>query len=137
MATKIYKLNQPRNSATFPLYTNNGKMRADYTFKDGNQLMRQPARCTLRDEFYQNLLEDSALFKNGIITLERVIDENAKTKKSEGPKREQVEEVTSPEQAIEYVFNTFGIVVKSGKQAVKIAAQKGVDFPNIKEKENN
>ena len=57
MVTKIYKLNQPLNSAEFPLYANNGKMKVDYVFKDGNQLMKQPARCTLRNKFYQDLLE--------------------------------------------------------------------------------
>lgn len=110
-------------------------MKVNYVFKDGNQLMRQPARCTLRGEFYQNLLEESTLFQNGIITLERVIEDEKKTsKKAAAPQKEQVEDVVSPEQAINYVFNTWGIVVKSGKQAVKIAAQKGVEFPFLKEK---
>ena len=137
MATKIYKLNQKRNIAIFDIPVNNGKMTVTYTFKDGNQFMpNMPARCTLRDEFYQNLLEESDLFKRGIIKLERVIDDEAKAAKKNEPKREQNEDVTSPEQAIEYCFNTWGIVVKSGKQAVKIAAQKGVDFPNLKEKDN-
>lgn len=135
MATKIYRLNQSKNSAEFPLYANNGKMKVNYVFKDGNQLMRQPARCTLRGEFYQDLLEESTLFQNGIITLERVIeDEKKASKKSATPQKEQVEDVVSPEQAINYVFNTWGIVVKSGKQAVKIASQKGVEFPYLKEK---
>ena len=135
MATKIYRLNQSKNSAEFPLYANNGKMKVNYVFKDGNQLMRQPARCTLRGEFYQDLLEASTLFQNGIITLERVIeDEGKKSSKAAAQKKEAVDTVTSPEQAIEYVFNTWGIVVKSGKQAVKIASQKGVEFPNLKEK---
>ena len=138
MATKIYKLNQSLNSAEFPLYTNQGKMKINYVFKDGNQLMRQPARCTLTNEFYQNLLESSDLFRRGVVKLERVIDENAKgTKKDETPKKNQVDEVTSPEQAISYVFNTWGIVVKNGKQAVKIASQKGVEFPYLKEKSND
>lgn len=139
MATKIYKLNQKKNIAIFELAANNGKMKVTYTFKDGNQFLpNMPARCTLRDEFYQNLLESSDLFKRGIVKLERTIDENAKgTKKTEAPKKSQVDEVTSPEQAIEYVFNTWGIVVKNGKQAVKIANQKGVEFPNLIEKNND
>jgi hypothetical protein len=137
MATKIYKLNQKRNIAIFDIPANGGKMTVTYTFKDGNQFMpNMPARCTLRNEFYQTLLEESNLFQRGIISLERVIEENQKSAKKEEPKKEQNEEITSPEQAIEYVFNTWGIVVKSGKQAVKIASQKGVEFPNLKEKEN-
>ena len=138
MATKIYKLNQKKNVAIFDIPANNGKMTVTYTFKDGNQFMpNMPARCTLRDEFYQNLLESSDLFKRGIVKLERTIDENAKpSKKASVPQKNQIDEVTSPEQAIEYCFNTWGIVVKSGKQAVKIANQKGVEFPNLTEKNN-
>jgi hypothetical protein len=137
MATKIYKLNQKKNSAIFNLTANDGKMTVTYTFKDGNQFMpNMPARCMLRNEFYQDLLESSDLFKRGVVKLERVIEDNPK----EEPKKvqkQQVEEITSPDQAIEYVFNTWGIVVKSGKQAVKIASQKGVEFPNLKEKNND
>ena len=137
MATKIYKLNQKRNIAIFDIPANEGKMMVTYTFKDGNQFMpNMPARCTLRNEFYQTLLEESNLFQRGIVSLERVIEENQKSAKKEEPKKEQNEDITSPEQAIEYVFNTWGIVVKSGKQAIKIASQKGVEFPNLKEKEN-
>jgi hypothetical protein len=138
MATKIYKLNQKKNVAIFDIPANDGKMMVTYTFKDGNQFMpNMPARCTLRDEFYQNLLESSDLFKRGIIKLERVIDENAKApKKADEPQKKQEDEVTSPEQAIAYCYNTWGIVVKNGKQAVKIASQKGVEFPNLKEKNN-
>ena len=135
MATKIYKLNQKRNIAIFDIPANGGKMMVTYTFKDGNQFMpNMPARCTLRDEFYQKLLEESSLFKRGIVKLERVIDDNAKTPERKNDQKKQEDAVKSPEQAIEYVFNTWGITVKSGKQAVKIASQKGVEFPNLKEK---
>lgn len=137
MATKIYKLNQNKNSAVFQLGANSGKMVVKYAFTDGNMFTKIPARCMLRDEFYQYLLENSDLFKNGIIKLERVIDDNAKSPKKTGPQKKQEDEVTSPEQAISYVFNTWGIVVKNGKQAVKIASQKGVEFPNLKEKSND
>ena len=138
MATKIYKLNQKKNSAIFNLSANDGKMQVTYTFKDGNQFMpNMPARCMLRNEFYQDLLEDSDLFKRGVIVLERTIEDSPKTTADNTPQKKQVEEITSPDQAIEYVFNTWGIVVKSGKQAVKIASQKGVEFPNLKEKNND
>jgi hypothetical protein len=98
-------------------------------------MANMPARCTLRGEFYQNLLESTPMFQNGVIKLERVIeDKPKKAQKTEGEEKKQIDTVTSPEQAIEYVFNTWGIVVKNGKQAVKIASQKGVEFPFLKEK---
>jgi hypothetical protein len=137
MATKIYKLNQKKNSAIFNLTANDGKMVVTYTFKDGNQFMpNMPARCMLRNEFYQDLLESSDLFKRGVIKLDRIIEDSPK-EETKTVQKQQVEEITSPDQAIEYVFNTWGIVVKSGKQAVKIASQKGVEFPNLKEKNND
>ena len=137
MATKIYKLNQKKNSAIFNLTANDGKMTVTYTFKDGNQFMpNMPARCMLRNEFYQDLLESSDLFKKGVIKLDRIIEDSPK-EETKTVQKQQVEEITSPDQAIEYVFNTWGIVVKSGKQAVKIASQKGVEFPNLKEKGND
>jgi hypothetical protein len=138
MATKIYKLNQKKNVAIFDIPANDGKMMVTFTFKDGNQFMpNMPARCVLHNEFYQNLLESSSLFKRGVVVLERTIDDEAKTEAPKEPKKQQVDEVTSPEQAIEYVFNTWGVVVKSGKQAVKVASQKGVEFPFLKEKTND
>jgi len=138
MTTKIYKLNQKKNVAIFDIPANDGKMMVTFTFKDGNQFMpNMPARCVLRNEFYQNLLESSDLFKRGIVVLERTIDDEAKNDAPKEPKKQMVEEITSPEQAIEYVFNTWGIVVKSGNQAVKVASKKGVEFPFLKEKNND
>ena len=138
MATKIYKLNQKKNVAIFDIPANDGKMMVTFTFKDGNQFMpNMPARCVLRNEFYQSLLEKSDLFKRGVVVLERTIDDNTKTEAPQEPKKKMVDSVTSPELAIEYVFNTWGVVVKSGKQAVKVASQKGVEFPNLKEKTND
>ena len=138
MATKIYKLNQKKNVAIFDIPANGGKMMVTFTFKDGNQFMpNMPARCVLRNEFYQSLLEKSDLFKRGVVVLERTIDDEAKAEAPKEQKKQEVDSVTSPEQAIEYVFNTWGIVVKSGKQAVKVASQKGVEFPFLKEKTND
>lgn len=135
MATKIYKLNQKKNVAIFDVSANNGKMTVTFTFKDGNQFMaNMPARCTLRNEFYQSVLEGTPLFKSGVISLERTIEDKPKKAAKVENTAKQEESVTSPEQAIEYVFNTWGIVVKNGKQAVKIASQKGVEFPFLKEK---
>lgn len=136
MATKIYKLDQKKNSATFSLSANNGKMQIEYTFKDGNQLTRTPARCTLRNEFYQSVLEGSALFQNGVIKLERTIKDETKAE-TKGSEYKDVDDITSPEQAIEYVFNTWGLVVKTAKQAKSFANKKGYDFPNLKEKNND
>ena len=130
MATKIYKLNSNMNSATFPLYANNGKMKVDYTFKDGNQLMRQPARCTLHDKFYQDLLEGSDLFKRGVIAIERTLD----AEKPAAPAKKRlrnIEGVTTAKEAIDFVLNTWAVKVTSARQAKDFANKQGYDFPNL------
>lgn len=134
MATKVYKLNQPKNSASFTLTTNHGRMAVGYEFKGGNQTTKVAATCTLTSEFYQQLLENSALFKNGVVKLERVF-EKKEGGKVEKPKLKEVDGITSPDQAIQYVFENWGAVVKTAKEAVRIAKAKGVGFPNLKEKE--
>lgn len=134
MATKVYKLNQPKISATFTLTTNHGRMSVGYEFKGGNQMTKVPATCTLNSEFYQQLLENSSLFKRGIVKLERVIEKKAPVKTESKPQPKVEDGVTSPEQAIEYVFDTWGAVVKTSKEAIRVAKAKGVEFPNLKEK---
>ena len=130
MATKIYKLNSGKNSATFRLFANNGKMEVGYTFKDGNQLMRQPARCALNNKFYQDLLEDSALFKRGVISVERVIND---TPAAAPAKKElkAIEGVNTAREAIEFVLSTWAVKVTTGKQARDFANKQGYDFPNL------
>lgn len=135
MATKVYRLNQPKNSATFTLHTNHGRMTIGYEFKGGNQTNKVPATCTLTNEFHQYLLENSELYKNGIVKLERTFDES-KPSKEEPATMKEVDDVTSPEQAIEFVYNNWGVTAKSIKQAIKVANAKGVTFPNLKEKTN-
>jgi hypothetical protein len=87
----------------------------------------------LKNEFYQQILENSAIFKNGIVKIDRILEEKKADSKKEEKTTLAVEEITSPDQAIEYVFNHWGTVVKTGKQAATIAAKKGVTFPNMKE----
>jgi site-specific recombinase XerD len=90
MATKIYKLTQKKNVAIFDIPANDGKMMVTFTFKDGNQFMpNMPARCMLRNKFYQDLLERSDLFKRGVVVLERTINDEEKTEPVETPKKKQ------------------------------------------------
>lgn len=131
MATKIYKLNSGKNSATFRLYANNGKMEVGYTFKDGNQLMRQPARCALSNKFYQDLLESSELFKRGAISVERVIKEETEAAPAKKAQLKAIEGVNTAREAIDFVLNTWAVKVTTGKQAKEFANKQGYDFPNM------
>jgi len=131
MATKVYKLNQPKNTATFTLYANHGRMPVGYEFKGGNQTTKVPATCTLRNEFYQKLLEESPLFKDGIIKIERTIKDGKAEAKQEEKKYKLVENVKTAEEAVEFIANTWGVRMTSAKQAKSFANKKGYDFPNL------
>lgn len=131
MATKVYKLNQPKNTATFTLYANHGRLPVHYEFKGGNQTTKVAATCTLRNEFYQLLLEHSDLYKNGIVKLERSFNDKEVQAPVADKALKPVENIKTAEQAVEYVANTWAVAVKNGKQAKSFANKKGYDFPNL------
>lgn len=131
---KIYKLNQPKNTATFDLTGKNGN-RVRYIFKDGNQLNRIPARCVLENEYCQWLLENSKLFKDGIIKLERTIGDEKPVEAPKTKTLKAVDSVNTLEKAIEYIANTWAGKVTTIKQANNFAEKMGYCFPNLKAKE--
>ena len=133
MAKKIYKLMQRRNEVSFTLIGRNGKNRVRYNFSQGNAAVGNPARLVLTNEYYQQLLEGSELFKRGLIKVERVEeDKKVFKKKEENKEMKKVDEVKTAADAIEYVANEFGEVAKTKAEAKRIAADKGVEFPNLK-----
>lgn len=130
---KIYKLNQAKTTATFTLTTNGGKMTVGYKFQDGNPIVGVPARLALDNQFAQDLLESSPLFKRRIVVLERTIKDEEPQKNDK--KLAHVKGVTNVAQAVDYIANTYGVTVKTTKQAVEFAAKHGFDFPEMKVKE--
>jgi hypothetical protein len=125
---KTYKLMQRKNYASFVLVGKTGNM-VRYNFTGGNAISSIPARLSLKDEYCQMLLEESDLFKTGVIKLEKTTsDPVAKT----APKMIMVEDVKTVSQAVDYVANSWGVVVKTAKQAKEFVNKKGYDFPNLK-----
>lgn len=128
MPTKIYRLNQRKNTASFTLVGKLGN-HVRYNFERGNAMTGIPARCVLADEYCQKLLEESELFNN-IVVLERVI-------KDDKPKEEEkelihIDDVTSVSQAVSYVADNWGKRVTTARQAINVAKENGYDFPNLK-----
>ena len=125
---KTYKLMQRKNYASFVLVGKTGNM-VRYNFTGGNAISSIPARLSLKDEYCQMLLEDSDLFKTGVIKLEKTTsDPVAKS----APKMIMVNDVKTVSQAVDYVANSWGVVVKTAKQAKEFVNKKGYDFPNLK-----
>ena len=105
-----------------------------YIFERGSVVTNTPARLTLKTQYAQDLLEESELFKTGMVILERIDNDG---QKKEEPKVEYKNEdsIKTVTQAVDYVAETWCEVVKTAKQAKEYAQKHGVDFPNLKVKQ--
>ena len=90
----------------------------------------KPATIMLRSQYSQDLLESSDIFQKGYVKLIRVGEggENAivETKESE-----KIEDITSPEQLIEFVATKLEKVYQRPEAALNYAKTKGYEFPNL------
>lgn len=148
---KVYLYNLPANNIQFSLYGKGGN-EVIYHFRNGNITLNQAAYFMTSDPYFQMVLEDSQLFKDGTITYDKdtarlVATETAAKKVEEAAKAVSAEEedyatedglativpeVKSVAQAVNYVQENFGEVARTAAQARSIAAQHGVSFPNLK-----
>lgn len=130
MAKKIYKLMQRKNQVSFTLIGKGGNM-VRFNFTQGNAAVGTPAKLVLTEKYYQMLLEDSDLFKRGVVKIDRVVKEEKKVEEKPA-ETIKVEEVKTAADAIEYVANNFGEVAKTKAEAKRMAEGHGVEFPNLK-----
>ncbi|MBQ7685215.1 MAG: hypothetical protein IJT48_12080 [Bacteroidaceae bacterium] len=127
---KTYQLTTPARNSSFVLRgkTNNAQR---FNFSGGDPMTGKYATLSLQSKYSQDLLEGSDLFKQGYVKLLRV-DDGGETPVAGEPQRTVVEEVTSPEQLIEYVASTLEKVYQRPEAALNYAKQKGYEFPNVK-----
>lgn len=131
---KIYKLTTKHNYASFVLTGVRGNT-VRYDFTKGNVLANTPAKLALENEYAQQLLENSQLFSNGTVKLERVISDNADAGKEKKKQLKKVMSVTNVTEAIEYMANNYSVKVKNTKEAIKEAEARDIVFPKLKTKE--
>ena len=126
---KTYKLTQALRNSSFVLRGKTGNAQR-FNFSGGDPLTGKPATLMLRSQYSQDLLEQSELFKKGYIQLIRT-DEGGE--KVQAPKVEvtPIEDITSPEQLIEFVAIKLEKPYKDPKFALKYAESKGHTFPNL------
>lgn len=67
---KTYKYNANRNTVSHILQGKNG-VTVRYNFERGNVITKQKPELILKNEYAQNLLENSELFQKGLVTLVR------------------------------------------------------------------
>lgn len=126
---KTYILTRPYHNYSFVLANKSG-LRLRYDFTGGNSLTNTPAQKVLHGQYAQELLESSEEFKSGFVKLLRV-DEGGETPKFVEVKKTIVEEVTSPEQLIEYVALNLDKTYQRPDAALEYAKKKGYEFPNL------
>lgn len=77
---KIYQLRKPQN--TFEVTLKYKGVGVRVTFVDGNTYNDIPAKCYTSDPFKQKAIENSQMFKNREIVLERIVEDKAPKKQT-------------------------------------------------------
>ena len=129
---KIYRYNQLRNTAKIDSCSNGG-LRGTLVFDQGNVFTKEFPTVQVRTAFWQQVIEDSKLFKDGVIKLVQTIKEDSVLNPNVLPdKLKEIEDVTTVEQAIDYLASEYGVVAKTKLKAINEAHKHGIDFPNLK-----
>lgn len=104
---KVYRYIANRNSVSHILQGKNG-VTVRYNFERGNVITKQMPELILKNEYAQTLLENSELFKQGLVKLirsEKTLEDKLKKAASEETKKEPIEvaSVVSDEDLIAFV----------------------------------
>lgn len=129
---KIYRYNQLRNTVKIDLYSKGG-LGGTLVFDQGNVFTKEFPTVQVRTEFWQQAIEDSKLFKTGMIKLVQTIKEESDEDESPADRESYkiIEEVDSVEKGIDYLASHFGVVAKTRVKVINEARKHGVDFPNM------
>ena len=143
---KVYRYNANRNSVSHILQGKNG-VTVRYNFERGNVITKQKPEIILKNEYAQNLLESSDLFKEGLVKLirsEETLEDKLKKaaemdgKSSEENKKGPIEvaSVVSDEDLIAFVNEEDkregSRQFKTLASALEWAAKHNFVFPNHK-----
>lgn len=132
---KTYKLTTPARNSSIVLRGKTGNS-LRYNFSGGDPVIGKAATLMLRSQYAQDLLEDSDIFKQGYVNLVR-IDEGGENVPVAESEKTIVEDVTSPEQLIEYVATNLEKVYQRPEAALNFAKSKGYEFPNLELKKED
>lgn len=148
---KVYRYNDNRNSVSHILQGKNG-VTVRYNFERGNVITKQKPELVLKNEYAQNLLENSELFKSKVVTLiryERTAEDDEKEKLALQTAQEptptpeptpvntdnviSVPEVRSDDELIAYVNEHYDKSFRTVSNALAFATDKQhLHFPNYK-----
>ena len=126
---KTYKLTTPVRNSSFVLRGKTGNS-LRYNFSGGDPMSGKPATIMLRSQYSQDLLEGSDIFQKGYVKLIHVGEGGENAPKPE-EKTTVIEDITSPEQLIEFVATQLEKVYQRPEAALNYAKTKGYEFPNL------
>lgn len=139
---KTYRYNANRNTVSHILQGKNG-VTVRYNFERGNVITKQKPELILKNEYAQNLLENSELFKKGLVTLVRsektiedMLKENEEQEKKTKSKASVIEvaSVVTASDLLAFVNeedNREGSrMFKTASSALEWAKKHNYDFPN-------
>ena len=127
---KTYKMTTPVRNSSFVLRGNTGTAQR-FNFSGGDPMTGKSATLILRSLYSQTVLEGSDPFKKGIIKLVRTDDGGEKAQPIQVAQTTSVEDITSPEQLIEFVAEKLEKVYQRPEAALDFAKKKGYEFPNL------
>ena len=141
---KTYRYNELCNNVSLTLSGASGNSMR-YNFTHGNTYMRKYPELTLRNKYAQDLLDSHELVRSGKVTCIRTtleesdivqeespIDEHVK-KTTQAPMNEEVRDIRTADEVINYVNNRFDKECKTLATAMKHASKAGLIFPDFNE----
>lgn len=141
---KTYRYNELCNNVSLTLSGASGNSMR-YNFTHGNTYMRKCPELTLRNKYAQDLLDSHELVKSGKVTCIRTTLEESDIVQEEQPANEPVKKVAQPpmneeirdirtaDEVINYVNNRFDKKCKTLATAMKHASKAGLIFPDFNE----
>lgn len=141
---KTYRYNELCNNVSLTLSGASGNTMR-YNFTHGNTYMRKCPELTLRNKYAQDLLDSHELVRSGKVTCirttleesdivqeEQPANEPAK-KATQPPMNEEVRDIRTADEVINYVNNRFDKECKTLATAMKHASKAGLIFPDFNE----
>ena len=128
---KTYRLTTPVRNSSIVLRGKTGNS-LRYNFAGGDPVIGKDATIMLQSQYAQQLLEDSDIFRKGYVKLVRADQGGEKVNAQSREQKNSIEEVTSPEQLIEFVATNLDKVYQRPEAALAYAKTRGYDFPNLK-----
>lgn len=141
---KTYRYNELCNNVSLTLSGASGNTMR-YNFTHGNTYMRKCPELTLRNKYAQDLLDSHELVRSGKVTCIRTTLEESDIVQEEQPANESVKKTTQPpmneevrdirtaDEVINYVNNRFDKECKTLATAMKHASKAGLIFPDFNE----